>query len=682
MTLPKAMILAGGYGTRLRKVVFDRPKSMAPIAGIPFLEHQLRFLKRQGIQETVLAVSYMADKIKSHFGDGRSLGIKIAYSEEEMPLGTAGALKHAEQHLDKSFFVINGDSYAKIDLQDFYNKHLERRSSCTLSVTEVKHTLPYGVVELEGDKITAFKEKQGGDSELINSGVYLFEPDILKRIPQNENVSLEKDIFPRLAAERILYAYRYNGYFMDIGRPETYERFKRDIINSLILKENQTIRDALARIDESGINLILVADKNDKLQGFLTEQDIRKQLVSSHQSSLEERVVEVMQRNVRIATKDTSPECRIQILSSGAPFLPIIGEDGKIDDVEFRAEEIAAKNFPIYRGRAPLRISFAGGGTDLPYYFDKHGGAVINATIDKYCHGTIIKRADPRIMITSDLISAQISVDALENLIYNGNLDMVKAVIRRMAPIFGLELYLYNDVPPGRGLGSSAAVAGLVATLLNRTMGTKYNDEKIAEIAYLAEREELGIRGGWQDQYATVIGGFNFMEFSADNHRVLSLRLKEDTIEELTTHLLLCYVGLSHNASEVHQEQERSFHTQGDNLDRLKNMKDLALKTYESLTRGEFQMLGRYLNESWEHKRALASYISNGKIDRLYQTGLTHGAYGGKLLGAGNGGYLLFFYQPKRRNELVNSLTSEGGDILSFRFDQTGIKVWEVRDRF
>ena len=143
MTLPKAMILAGGYGTRLRKVVFDRPKSMAPIAGIPFLEHQLRFLKKQGVKETVLAVSYMADKIKSYFGDGRSLGIKIAYSEEEMPLGTAGALKHAEQHLDKSFFVINGDSYAKIDLQDFYNKHLERRSSCTLSVTEVKHTLPY-----------------------------------------------------------------------------------------------------------------------------------------------------------------------------------------------------------------------------------------------------------------------------------------------------------------------------------------------------------------------------------------------------------------------------------------------------------------------------------------------------------------------------------------------------------
>ncbi len=682
MTLPKAIILAGGYGTRLRKIVFDRPKSMAPIAGIPFLEHQLRFLKKQGIQETVLAVSYMADKIKSYFGDGRQLGIKIIYSEEEISLGTAGALKHAEQHFDRSFFVLNGDSYAKIDLQDFYKKHLDKKSSCTLSVTEVQHAMSYGVVELEEDKIIAFREKEGKDSSLINSGVYLFEPEILKRISQNENVSLEKDIFPKLASERILDAYRYNGYFMDIGRPETYEQFKRDIINSLILKEHQTIRDALARIDESGIDLLLVTDADDRLQGFLTESDIRKRLVSAQQGSLEERVVEAMQCDVRTATKDISAEMRIQILSSGAQFLPIIDKEGKIEDVEFRAEEIAAKNFPIYRGRAPLRISFAGGGTDLPYYFEKHGGAVINATIDKYCHGTLIKRADTRIMITSDLISSPIFADTLENIIYDGNLDMAKAVIKRMAPNFGLELYLHNDVPPGRGLGSSAAVAGLVATLLNRTMGTNYNDEKIAEIAYLAEREELGIKGGWQDQYATVIGGFNFMEFSAENHRVLSLRLKEEIIEELTTHLLLCYVGSSHKAAEVHQEQENSFLTKEDNLNRLKNLKELALKTYDSFTKGEFQMFGRYLNESWEHKRALASYISNRKIDNLYKTGLAHGAYGGKLLGAGNGGYFLFFYQPKRRNELVSALASKGGSILSFRFDQEGIKVWEARDKF
>ena len=117
-------------------------------------------------------------------------------------------------------------------------------------------------------------------------------------------------------------------------------------------------------------------------------------------------------------------------------------------------------------------------------------------------------------------------------------------------------------------------------------------------------------------------------------------------------------------------------------VQRLQRLKDIALKTYDTLTRGELEMFGRYLNESWEHKRSLTSYISNGKIDRLYQTGLANGAYGGKLLGAGNGGYLLFFYQPKRRNELVDALTSEGGEVLSFRFDQTGIKIWEAKNKF
>src|SRR3989344_8011952 len=195
MTLPKALILAGGYGTRLRKVVHDRPKSMAPIAGIPFLEHQLRLLKKQGIKEAILAVSYMADKIKSYFGEGRSLGMKITYSEEEIPLGTAGALKNAERYLDKSFFVLNGDSYAKVNLEDFFNEHKKKERMSTVSVTEVQYATPYGSVVLEGDSIVAFKEKEGEGPSLINSGVYLFEPEILKRISAQENVSLERDIF-------------------------------------------------------------------------------------------------------------------------------------------------------------------------------------------------------------------------------------------------------------------------------------------------------------------------------------------------------------------------------------------------------------------------------------------------------------------------------------------------------
>lgn len=681
MSLPKALILAGGYGTRLRKVVHDRPKCMAPIAGIPFLEHQLRLLKKQGIGEAVLALSYMADKVKSHFGDGRALGLRLLYSEEEAPLGTAGALKNAERYLDKRFFVINGDSYADIALVALHREHTEKKSVATLGVTEIEGALEYGSVVLEGDHVVAFREKELSGRLLINAGVYLFEPEILARIPPRQNVSLENDLFPQLAQEGLLVAHRYQGYFMDIGRPETYAQFKKDVISSLQLPEGSTLRDALAVFEERGIDLALVIDAERRFLGSLTNADVRRKLVSS--GSLEDKVSKAMQPSVCTATPETPTERRVQMLASGIYFLPILNKDNTIEDVEFRAEEVAAKTFPIVRGRAPLRISFAGGGTDLSYYFNKYGGAVTSATIDKYCYGTLVKRADQQILITSDLVSRAIVAATPDDLVYDGTLDMTKAVIRRMSPDFGFELHLHNDLSPGRGLGSSAAVAGLVASLFDRVMGTRYSDEKLAEVAYLAEREELKIKGGWQDQYATIRGGFNYMEFSAEGHRVLPLRLKEGVAEELAAHLLLCYVGSAHKASEVHAEQEQGFQqNEKEQAQKLQRLKDLAIKTRDALASGELEMFGRYLNESWEHKRSLASYISNRTIDCLYTLGLAHGAHGGKLLGAGNGGYLLFFYQPRQRHELVSALTAAGGEILPFRFEQEGIKVWESRNKF
>jgi D-glycero-alpha-D-manno-heptose-7-phosphate kinase len=654
---------------------------MAPIAGIPFLEHQLRLLKKQGIRDVVLAVSYMADKVESYFGDGRFLGLRLAYSEEEVPLGTAGALKKAENHFDSRFFVFNGDSYTQLNLEAFCREHEEKKNIYTMSVTETDEAVAYGTVVLEGDRIVAFREKQGSGSALINSGVYLFEPEILKRISPRENVSLENNVFPDLAREGLLHAHLYQGYFMDIGRPETYLQFKRDVVRSLQLSENRTLRDALSLFEERGIDLALVTDAEHRLIGSLTNADVRRTLVSS--GSLEDKVSIAMQPVVNTATSATPAEKRVQMLASGISFLPILAADRTLDDVEFRAEEVLAKTFPIVRGRAPLRISFAGGGTDLPYYFNKHGGAVTSATIDKYCYGTLVKRADQQIIITSDISVSPVIASTLDDLSYNGTLDMAKAVIRRVSPDFGFELHLHNDVPPGRGLGSSAAVAGLTACLFDRMMGTRYSDEKLAEIAYLAEREELNIKGGWQDQYATLRGGFNYMEFTAESHRVLPLRLKEGVSEELTAHLLLCYVGAAHKASEVHTEQEQRFQQrEKEHVQRLQSLKDLALKTRDVLASGELELLGRYLDESWKHKQSLASYISNPTIDTLYRTGIEHGSYGGKLLGAGNGGYLLFFYQPRRRHELVEALKAAGGEILPFRFEQEGTKVWESKNTF
>ena len=170
----KAVIFAGGFGTRLKSVVKDVPKPMALIAGKPFLEHQIRFLKEQGITDIILTIYYMADKIKSYFGDGKRFGVDITYSEEEFPLGTGGAIKKAEKYIDDSFFVLNGDSYSQIDLKEFLEFHKSRKSNFSISLTTSKNFIDYGNVIIDGNKIVEFSEKAHSGNNLINTGVYIF----------------------------------------------------------------------------------------------------------------------------------------------------------------------------------------------------------------------------------------------------------------------------------------------------------------------------------------------------------------------------------------------------------------------------------------------------------------------------------------------------------------------------
>lgn len=677
----KAVILAGGFGTRLKRVIYDRPKAMAPIAGIPFLEHQIRLLKEQGLKDIILCVSYMANKIKSYFGDGSKIGVNITYSEEEIPFGTAGAIKKAEKYLKgETFLVLNGDSYSQINLKEFLDFHKSRKSSATIALKEVDDPGPHGGALFKEDKVISFVEKKE-EKNFGNSGVYLFEPKILEYIEKEKNIMLEKEILPQLAKEGALYGYVYEGYFIDIGLPETYHQFKEDVLNSLCLDERRVLREAIRKIDKSGINAILVTNAEKKLKGTLTQEEINRFILNG--GSLEDPVIKAVSKEpVAIKTENAKKEEINKLFKLGVPFVPILENSGKVKDVEFFEGEVEAKAYPIVRGRAPMRVSFAGGGTDLPYFFKQHGGAVINVTINKYCYATLVKRADKKIIINSDLES-DIIADSFESLQYDGKLDLVKAVIKIIKPEFGFELYFYSDLPPGRGLGSSASMAVLMISLFNHIMDTKYNDYSIAEMAYRAEREELRIRGGWQDQYATVTGGFNFMEFSNEKALVYPLRLKKEVIEELQNHLLLCYVGESHNSGELHKNQEKSFYEdEQDKISKLTKLKELTYAIREALLTNHLETFGRLLNETWVIKKMLDKGISNKVVNDLYDLGLKNGAYGGRLLGAGAGGYILFFHSPKRRNDLKRALESAGGEITSVGFDLEGTQVWNSKHHF
>jgi len=230
----KAVVLAGGLGTRLRGVVHNKPKGMAAVGRRPFLQYQIEQLREDGIDEVVLCVAYLGHQIKDYFGEGRNFGVEIKYATEKRPLGTGGALKNAQEYLkENTFLVLNGDTYVNIDLSDFLRYHRDRGSKGTIALARVDKPEEYGTVLLDNSqRIMKFLEKSkiAESSGIISAGVYLLEPEVLDHIPLGEKTSLEKEIFPDLVRRGLpLFGYLTSGYFVDIGTPEGYARIQKDI---------------------------------------------------------------------------------------------------------------------------------------------------------------------------------------------------------------------------------------------------------------------------------------------------------------------------------------------------------------------------------------------------------------------------------------------------------------------
>ena len=676
----KAVILAGSSGDKINQNYQHIPKPMVSVIGIPFLEYNIRLLKEKGVNDIIICISHLGDKIKSYFGDGRRWRVNLIYSEEDISLGTAGAIKKAEKYIDKIFLLIYGNVYAKLDFDNLIDFHNKKDSLITLVVKNPEKDNEENLIKVNLEKGTLdFNEQNSSSKELINTGIYLMNKEVLSFIPPGKNFSIRKDLLPLLSQKREIFTYNYEGLFVNIDKIESYEKFKEEIFSSILVKEDFSIMEAMHKIIKNKIDILLVVDAENKLLGVVNDRIIKENIMKG--GNITDNLKDIMVQNPVVATTEDSSSKIEELLLAGIRYLPILDKEGRAKMVEVRSEKIKVENFPIIRGKVPLRISFAGGGTDLNYFFEKHGGAVLGATIDKYCYATLIKRADNKIIIDSDITPEEdIVVKSIQDLKYDGRFDLIKAVIKLMNPEFGFELYLHNDVPPGRGLGSSASLAVLIISLLDQIQETNYDAYKIAEIAYRAERDELKIKGGWQDQYAAVTGGFNFMEFDETKNLIYPLRLKEETINELNHHLILCYMGKSHSSGEVHTKQEESFKEKEEEaIISLKNLKRMALEMRDALLTNKIRIFGRLLNDSWKYKKSISNSISNEKIDELYEFALSNGSEGGKLLGAGDGGYLLLFCPPQRRNQLINALKNRGNEVLTFNFEFKGAQTWMVK---
>ncbi len=231
MSITTAIILAGGLGTRLRPILSDQPKVLAPAAGKPFLHYVFTYLTSQGIQEAILSVGYLADQVKSYAGTGSSWGLKVRYIQEKTPLGTGGAARLAGTGLQEPFLVLNGDTLFLIELFSLEKVHRQTGALATMCLRHMQDVEVRGRVEIDAEGIIRnFYEKPlNHGASLANGGVYLFRPGVLETLPENQPVSLEKDLFPQLARSGSLGGFIQDAYFCDIGTPNSLAAFENDI---------------------------------------------------------------------------------------------------------------------------------------------------------------------------------------------------------------------------------------------------------------------------------------------------------------------------------------------------------------------------------------------------------------------------------------------------------------------
>lgn len=335
----------------------------------------------------------------------------------------------------------------------------------------------------------------------------------------------------------------------------------------------------------------------------------------------------------------------------------------------------------MIRARAPLRISFAGGGTDVAPFPEREGGVVLNATINRYAYGTLVPRSDEVVNIESVDLDVATSFSALEPPILDGKLDLAKAAILKLGTLDGqgFDLHLRSNAPPGSGLGSSSAMMVTLIALLKDFRKLTLSHHELAELAFHVERVDLGINGGLQDQYAATIGGFNFIEIHADRVVVNTLRINPDVVLELEYNLLLAYTGQTRRSDRIIDDQTSRFE-RGDKeaVEGLRQQKRLAVQMKDSLLAGRLEEFGLLLGDAWAAKKLMSARISNERIDEMYEAALRAGALGGKVTGAGGGGYLLLYCDYRAKHRVARVLHDLGAIVDEFAFELDGLRTWRA----
>lgn len=337
----------------------------------------------------------------------------------------------------------------------------------------------------------------------------------------------------------------------------------------------------------------------------------------------------------------------------------------------------------IIRAKAPMRVSFAGGGTDFPHWYGENPGGVLCTTINHYARVTLYPRQDQAVRIRSVDLGYMANYRVEDEPPFDGVLDLAKAAIRRLGCLRGMDLDVRSDAPPGSGLGGSSALTAAVISAVAAYENKALSNYELAEMNYAVERQDLQIAGGMQDQYATTFGGFNVIEFFGDRVLVNPLRIDPATLNDLEAHLLLCSTGTVRLHHHLIHKQIRQY--EEDPVSAAAYMQpiyDLVFEMKEALLKGRLDRFGAMLHEGFVNKKRMSPDVTQGtNTDLLYEEARRHGAIGGKLMGAGGGGYLLIYCETHRQQEVRIALEAVGGRFVGFSLEPSGVQVWRTRCR-
>jgi len=442
------------------------------------------------------------------------------------------------------------------------------------------------------------------------------------------------------------------------------------------IKKVLTVFNKTATITENkGFGLVI--DDENKCIGVISDGDIRNKIVLG--LDINSPVKDAMNKKYVFVKDSDNYHTVLRQFDKKITNLPVLNENGVPVDLFQYSKFLAStrSEAKIIRARVPVRISYSGGGTDFSHYINEIESTVLSSTINKYCTASVIIRDDQEIHITSKDLGISYNSKSLSQMQFGDKLDLLKAAIKIMEPKYGFNLETFAELEPGTGLGGSSAIVVAVIGALNYFQNENQLDiYQIADLAYQVERIDMKIIGGWQDQYSTAFGGFSCIEFRKNDVVVNPILLRRETLLELEYNLMLFRLGSNRSSSEIQKRHQKNI---AKNHNIFKKINLLTINMKDALLKGDVKLFGDLLHDSWLLKKKMNDKITNPFVDECYNLAIELGALGGKLLGAGSSGYLLFYVSPLYQFKVKKALAKKGVNQEMFKFNQSGLEVWTTK---